>query len=65
VPPDNATSATTGAPLRLSFIRGVSAQYRGEATGRRYAFTATSPVQAVHPADAQILLRTGLFVVVG
>jgi hypothetical protein len=32
-------------------------------TGRTYAFTAAAPVQTVHPADAQILLGTGLFVV--
>jgi hypothetical protein len=60
-----AQAAGSGAPLRLRFLRGGSAQYRGAATGRRYAFTAASPVQTVQPADAQILLRTGFFVVVG
>jgi hypothetical protein len=61
----DAPVAGSGAPLRLRFLRGGSAQYRGAATGRTYAFTAGSPVQTVQPADAQILLRTGFFVVVG
>jgi hypothetical protein len=34
-------------------------------TGRRYAFTPAEPVQDVDPADLPVLLRTGLFVVVG
>jgi hypothetical protein len=31
------------------------------ATGRTYAFTEAAPVQPVHPADAESLLRTGRF----
>lgn len=53
-----------GPPLRLRLIRGPSATYRGNATGAGYAFTPARPVQHVHPADAQILLRTGLFSIV-
>jgi hypothetical protein len=34
---------------------------QGPATGRRYAFSGGSPVQAVDARDAAALLRSGLF----
>ena len=56
-----AAGSRAGTPVRLRLIRGPGATYRGDATGTGYAFTPAQPVQTVHPADAQILLRTGLF----
>ncbi len=53
-----------GPPVRLRLIRGEGSTYRGAATGAGYAFSPSQPVQTVHPADAQILLRTGLFSIV-
>jgi hypothetical protein len=59
--PEPAPVEPAPSPLRLRSVRAVSGRYRGEATGRVYAFTAAAPVQTVHPADAPTLLRTGLF----
>ena len=53
-----------GPPVRLRLIRGEGSSYRGAATGTGYAFSPAAPIQTVHPADAQILLRTGLFSIV-
>ena len=64
-PPASATTAASAVTRRVRFTRGGSAQYRGDMTGRRYAFTPAEPVQDVDPADLPVLLRTGLFVVVG
>ncbi len=47
--------------IRLRQVRPASAQVRGAGTGMTYAFTAAAPVRSVHPADADSLLRTGLF----
>ena len=42
-------------------MRGESLRVRGVSTGRTYVFTPGEPIQAVHPADATILLRSGHF----
>jgi len=47
--------------LRLENVRRETLSLRGSATGRPYAFSPESPVQAVHPADAPVLLRSGHF----
>jgi hypothetical protein len=47
--------------LRLENVRRESLRVRGVATGRTYIFTPADPVQAVHPGDATILLRSGHF----
>ena len=46
---------------RLANVRGETLRVRGATTGRTYVFTPAEPVQAVHPADADILLRSGHF----
>lgn len=42
-------------------MRRESLRVRGVATGRIYVFTPNEPTQAVHPADADVLLRSGHF----
>ena len=42
-------------------MRGENLRVRGSATGRIYVFTPGEPTQAVHPADADVLLRSGHF----
>ena len=46
---------------RLQNVRGETLRVRGATTGRTYVFTPAEPVQTVHPADADILLRSGHF----
>jgi hypothetical protein len=48
-------------PATLRYVSRASARFRGAGTGRTYAFSAAEPVQQVHPADVDSLLRTGLF----
>jgi hypothetical protein len=47
--------------LRLENVRRESLRVRGASTGRTYIFTPGDPVQAVHPRDAAVLLRSGHF----
>jgi hypothetical protein len=51
-------------PATLRYVSRAPAHFHGAGTGRTYAFSAAQPVQQVHPADADSLLRTGLFHVV-
>jgi hypothetical protein len=46
---------------RLENVRRESLRIRGATTGRTYVFTPSEPVQTIHPADADILLRSGHF----
>jgi hypothetical protein len=46
---------------RLENVRRESLRLRGAKTGRTYVFTPAKPVQTVHPADADVLLRSGHF----
>ena len=46
---------------RLENVRRESLRVRGATTGRTYVFTPAEPVQTVHPADADTLLRSGHF----
>lgn len=46
---------------RLENVRRESLRVRGGTTGLTYVFTPGEPVQTVHPADADILLRSGHF----
>jgi hypothetical protein len=48
----------------LRYLSRSSVRFRGAGTGRTYAFSAGEPVQQVHPADSESLLRTGRFQVV-
>jgi hypothetical protein len=61
-PPETTTTYTTA--LRLRLVRPASASFRGAGTGSTYSFTASEPVQPIHQADVDSLLRTGLFQVV-
>lgn len=47
--------------VRLAYLANAAIRVRGTATRRTYAFSSVSPVQSVHPHDADALLRTGLF----
>jgi hypothetical protein len=51
--------------VRLRYTDQATARFKGMATGRTYAFTEAAPIQPVHPADADSLLRTGRFDVIG
>jgi len=53
--------ATPRGELRLQNVRGESLRVRGVSTGQTYVFTPGEPIQAVHPADATVLLRSGHF----
>jgi hypothetical protein len=45
----------------IQYLRTPAIVIRGPFTGRRYAFSGDSPVQAVDARDASSLLRTGFF----
>lgn len=47
--------------VMIRYTRGPSVIVRGSVTGRRYAFSGGSPVQAVDSRDAASLLNTSLF----
>jgi hypothetical protein len=59
--------APTGRPgpgaqtVAIRYLRTSPIVVRGVITGRRYAFSGGSPVQAVDARDAPPLLRSGLF----
>lgn len=72
LPPPPAPAAPLAAPLtaegapppasvRLRFLQRARVRVRGPATGTDYEFSGTEPVRAVHPGDAEALLRTGHF----
>ena len=59
-----ATASQPGAGARtvaIRYLRTSPIVVRGLITGRRYAFSGGSPVQAVDVRDAPPLLRSGLF----
>jgi hypothetical protein len=45
----------------VRYLRTPAIVVQGSATGRRYGFSAGSPVQAVEVRDAAALLRSGFF----
>ncbi|HKP74652.1 MAG TPA: hypothetical protein VJT67_03880 [Longimicrobiaceae bacterium] len=47
--------------VRLRFNERSRVRVRGPATGTEYVFSGSEPVHAVHPRDAEGLLRTGFF----
>ena len=55
------TRAAPRTDLRLENLRGENLRVRGVVTGRIYVFTPDDRTQAVHPADADVLLRSGHF----
>ena len=64
-PPSPAAAAADGAEeagvVRLRFNERSRVRVRGPATGAEYVFSGSEPVRAVHPRDAEGLLRTGFF----
>jgi len=59
----NGVSGIGGEPgvVRLRFNERSRVRVRGPATGAEYVFSGSEPVRAVHPRDAEGLLRTGFF----
>lgn len=55
------TPGSAAEEVRLAYLANASIRVRGTVTQRTYAFSGASPVQSVHPHDADALLRTGLF----
>jgi hypothetical protein len=47
--------------VTIRYLQQAPIVVRGSATGRRYAFLGSSPIQAVDARDAAALLRSGLF----
>ena len=47
--------------IAIRYLRTPAIMVQGPTTGRRYAFSGGSPVQAVDARDAAALLRSGLF----
>jgi hypothetical protein len=47
--------------VSIRYLRTQAIAVQGTATGRRYGFSSSSPVQAVDIRDAAALLRSGLF----
>lgn len=61
VAPVTAGSSAPPASVRLRFLERARVRVRGPKTGVDYEFSSSEPVRAVHPGDAEALLRTGYF----
>lgn len=49
------------ATVRLLYLQGSTLVINGAATGRRYLFSRSQPIQAVEGRDVEGFLKTGLF----